>query len=286
MAAHLYWRVFWHSSYGGAYMHVDDLDFQDAHGVSLVGGGEAIASSQWAPGTYSAARAFDKDPGSSWYSDNQRPSWLGYHFPAPVDVKIMTAGRSLEMLFFAVQSSDDGIAWTTEWLGTRIDPWGATDLVFPLRSKTRPARHWLMQVTDNLRNYPVTVGLEEMAFHDGNDSRLDALSYRGSINNGSPDWSTAFNQGPGGVFTSNTGNDGQFVQADFGTPVDVRALSFQSLAAPNHDLAPTHGRMWASPDGASWYHVWDFAPPMIGGLYRDPTPPERPPPRRRLLFLP
>ena len=126
-----YWRMYFTGQTSQVrFMGAGQVDMAETvGGVSVIGAGTPSASSERGS-FYEAIRSFNGDTGDHWNSatDLQVPSWLQYDFGVGVAVNIneievtgaLGSGENLPMFGSAlVQSSDDGTAWTTQWV---IDP--------------------------------------------------------------------------------------------------------------------------------------------------------------------
>lgn len=123
MAAHAYWRVLFTKLDVGGDIWLDEVQFFLGTTEQSATGGTALSGGDYS-GIYPATQAFDKtNVNSGWASPSGVvPAWIGYQFPAPVDVdKVVltcenTASASDELPqagFIFIEYSDDGIAWTS-----------------------------------------------------------------------------------------------------------------------------------------------------------------------------
>lgn len=117
-----------------AYFTCQELEFLDGAGNRLpLAGGAPIRSSAW-NGTFEAGNAFDgiKTSGNPWSPTGTPPFWIGYrhdvaHVLAAVAFTSRTPNYGDYPASFDVQSSDDGVTWTTEWSVTGQTGWGAAE---------------------------------------------------------------------------------------------------------------------------------------------------------------
>lgn len=137
---HAYWRVLVSTNNGYAYTNLVELMFDGAQAT----GGSPVFSSQY-DATWSAEKAFDGvvagDFGWSSVINDIAGAYIGYAFAAPrsvgsVTIVARTSGAGLTGMpkDFAIQSSDDGATWTTEWSVTGQTGWTANET----RTFTRP----------------------------------------------------------------------------------------------------------------------------------------------------
>lgn len=137
MAAHAWWRILITANNSDAYCALGEIEMRAAPGgVDQCVGGSAIASSSFA-GDWGPDNCFDDvlggGQGPSWSSASGAsfPHWIGYHFPAAVEVAEVllafpTTGDGGVRVAqspkdFAIQWSNDGAAWTTAYAFTGIN---------------------------------------------------------------------------------------------------------------------------------------------------------------------
>lgn len=113
-----HWRLIVNNSVGGAYAELTEVAFLSAAGTDLSTGGTASASSEFS-GTYSAAKAFDKNGSTNWSSAaSSFPAYIQYDHGAPVAVEgvrltLTSAGSSPAALGgLQVQYSSDATTWS------------------------------------------------------------------------------------------------------------------------------------------------------------------------------
>lgn len=135
--AHAWWRVQSIVFNGGAggLVSASEIEFRNAAGADQASGGTAVASSNF-DATHVPAGAFANDGGTTfWASANEGGCcWVGYHFPAPVEVKaVMYQARADSSANqspkdFAIQFSDDGTHWSTAWVELGETGWGLGEI--------------------------------------------------------------------------------------------------------------------------------------------------------------
>jgi hypothetical protein len=132
----LYWRLNITAG-NGSFVGAREIEFRaTAGGADLTSGGTAFATSNF-DGTTVAANAFDNNTGTEWASDGSAfPQRIGYQFASPVDIKQVyyaprTAGFSNQSpTAFNVQSSSDGVNYTTRWSVSGLSWPDATPQIF------------------------------------------------------------------------------------------------------------------------------------------------------------
>lgn len=146
MAAQPWWRVRILSTANDSYSGVDALAFRTAiGGANVAAGGTAIESTHFSG--FVAANAFDGNSSTYWESDNGGvlPSYIGYHFAAAVDIieVAITAHGTIPLLAprtAEVQSSPDGVTWTTVWTFRGQEDWtGGQTRAFADPARITPA---------------------------------------------------------------------------------------------------------------------------------------------------
>ena len=138
-----YWRVA-AASVGDRYLVCTGLEFTNiTDGANVAVGGTPMSSGVF--GSNVAANAFDGDDGTFWEGsaseiNGAANKWIGYHFPAPVEITEVrwTNDADVEpaesLRYGLVQFSNDGVRWFTAWDFT-VDTWGAgvtTEVTRPL----------------------------------------------------------------------------------------------------------------------------------------------------------
>lgn len=100
-------------------------------GSNIATGGTATASTQFS-GAYPASNAFDGNPATIWNSSvGFAAGWVRYQFPSPVSIAEVTLtartdtnyGVSQTPNSFRIESSPDGVTWTTEWTVASTGAW-------------------------------------------------------------------------------------------------------------------------------------------------------------------
>ncbi len=140
LAAHRFWRVLCAAADDNAYCVVSEVEF---NGVQATGG-TATASSIYG-GAWTAAGAFDgvKNTDAGWSTATgagASGAWIAYEYASALHVNSVSiyAGSPGNQAHaprdFSVQSSDDGVTWTTEWSVTGATGW----LAYEQRTFPRP----------------------------------------------------------------------------------------------------------------------------------------------------
>ena len=115
-----FWRIL--SLSQSTYVAYEYIEFREENGVALqASGGTAIGSSSYSSVSYPYSAAFD--PATNfWHSNETAGSWIGYDFGvgneksvSQVLIRNRAGFPEQAMSSFAVQRSDDGVVWTTEW---------------------------------------------------------------------------------------------------------------------------------------------------------------------------
>lgn len=132
----LYWRLHATASNSGTTLRlmIAELEFRAAPGGSTQAtGGVAIASSTFGSG-FAPSSAFDGVLTTSWLCANGAalPQWLGYQFASSVGVQQVrvtaadTPDRATRApTSFTIDSSSDGVSWTTVAAISGLAPWAA-----------------------------------------------------------------------------------------------------------------------------------------------------------------
>lgn len=127
MAAHLHWRLrIWQAfdDTNPYLVQAYEIEMRAMPGgADQCTGGTATHESRYGS-SYDSAKAFDDDPATYWSSATYPlptaadDTWIAYQFPAPVEVnqiRLHTPTNAYGIAAFDVESSDDGVTWTTEW---------------------------------------------------------------------------------------------------------------------------------------------------------------------------
>ncbi len=126
-----FWRVNRIETQGVPQPSCASLEFRAfPNGPDQCAGGTAITTSNWP--SYPASAAFDHNDDSFAVSPNygEVPHYIGYEFPAPVNVAEIRFARRYDSYgvgeapkTFQVQGSDDGINWITAWAVLNEPSW-------------------------------------------------------------------------------------------------------------------------------------------------------------------
>lgn len=115
-----HWRLIANHGNGGSFTELKEVAFLDSTGADLSTGGTASASSEFS-GTYSAAKAFDKNTATSWSSAGSSfPNHIQYDHLSPVVVEgvritlVNASNAPASLGGLRVRYSADGTAWSDE----------------------------------------------------------------------------------------------------------------------------------------------------------------------------
>ena len=116
-----YWRLKITAGNGNNNTTIWTMKMRGAYGgADLATGGSAFANSEYSAG-YLAALAFDGNGATRWAAQGTDPfpHIIGYYFPAPVYLNqielVSDTGSGDAPSAFTVESSHDGVTWSTEW---------------------------------------------------------------------------------------------------------------------------------------------------------------------------
>lgn len=273
MTAHTFWRLRFASQEGGNfnYMSIYSLDFQDSSGVSLCVGGNADASSHYA--SYDPARVFPGGAGD-WVSNNEMPCWISYEFLAAVEpAKVIVANSNIgnNPIVMLLESSDDGVDWTSEWILTKPITWVLhTPVIYNKPSLGAiSAAYWAFFVSTFVANNHLAVA--EISFNDANGSRVAGFfNQLGSTWSGGYDWSDAWDINPSLILEAfdTALAQGQYSTAQYPSPVAVASLVIRNTTnGINYGAVPATGGMYASLDGLAWGLSFSLDPDTLVGGY-------------------
>lgn len=129
--AHAYWRMLVQSNNGDSYVGARELAFVDADGLTIpTSGGTVIHNGDDGGGFGGAAAAFDGVTSGSthWQHGAVAGQYIGYEFPAPVDVRGMKLTSSYFVAqtpkAFNLQYSVDGVTWEDLFAIVDQTAWG------------------------------------------------------------------------------------------------------------------------------------------------------------------
>lgn len=139
--SHRFWRLLISAVDGGAAVSFAELQFRSEAGIPQGStGGTAFASSEF-DSTYGPEKAFDGNGSTLWASSGMPPQSIGYQHVVAREVNQValtsrpdggTYGQTPAA--FAVQHSDDGSVWVTDWSVAGSTGWSAAET----RLFTRP----------------------------------------------------------------------------------------------------------------------------------------------------
>jgi hypothetical protein len=177
MAPHRHWAIRNYCAQGGAtaYIGLNEVEFRTTTGgPNLTGSGTASTSQAAQAG--SAAGAFNGVTGSlgiQW-TGNYIPILLAYDFGASndVEVNVVTIWPNSDAadrtpIFFTVESSDDGVDWTVEWIVQRQATYTAgVPVTFVRPSIPGAARYWALSATRPSSGFNNVVSIAEIELRD------------------------------------------------------------------------------------------------------------------------
>lgn len=295
---HKYWRLYicHHNGWNYNYTALWSMDFQDAAGNSLCVGGSAFTSSQYA--YFSPDRLLPGGVGGA-VSNNHNPWFVGYQFATPVlPDRIVFApwfDGNLPVTIL-VGTSDDGVAWTFEWLIAQpAAGWVNKQHYTSVRPQSlATATHWLALFTQSQNHTPITESaVGEMRFLAAGNSEVPAFSNpRGSARSGGFSWAEAWDGNTATIINGMHTSGSTFCQVQYAQPNTVTGLK---IVAPLEGFmlqyAPVAGAVMSSEDGMTFGYAWSFDSSTASGLpygtgssatFTKPIP--RPPVRRRVFF--
>jgi hypothetical protein len=266
MSAHLYWRLLITNS-AGNFASIAEWTMRDPGGSPIATtGGTASASATFGGGA--PANAFDGNPSTFWVgatASTGSPQWLQYQFPSPVDVAsfdiLAENGGSGYWIGtpedFSLQSSDDGITWTTAYsflgAGWAGPSWSNTFTA----GTAAPASFgigWRLLIT--LAGLGTQVQISEWKLYDAAGTQISTSAYAGQCS------SVALNHGPSLAFNGDgcsnywqssgvpSGGSPEWLEYEFASP-SVSVASF-SIQAPGSTTAPVNFSVQYSYDGTTW----------------------------------
>lgn len=271
MAAHRYWRILILFN-NAAFKSVNELEMRTAPGGSNVcTGGTASADGNF-PG-FPASKAFDGDTANpGWQHDSNWP-WLRYDFGVGnekdiVEIRLwpntdFDVNRTPDL--FAVQSSDDAAAWTTEWYCYTLAWTMGVPVVFTKPGPITSARYWgVASVTTGAGNNQFSQAEVQMRESVGG---ADATSPGGTAfgpNFQSPEAAIrAFDNDNATSFAGNNlfGTPATLLWYDFGAGNDKAIVEYLFKARPDafFTTGTSSGHVIASSDGKSFGIVSSYS---------------------------
>ncbi len=232
-------------------------------GNSLMGAGTPTAQATYG-GRYVPAAAVDAVPASNWFGSGSF-AWWQYDFGVPEivnEVRIIPAAEDDSPRGFWVQSSDDGLVWTDEWLCYRLGAWTQAQLYsFPRPVKTLAARYWGLVMFNGDLNDNRDILISEMEFATapgGPDITVPGQAHTAIVIGGTA--SQVFNNNIDYWYNNSQATTRPTIVADFGGPVEVKEGRLTTTAEPNNARRiPALGFWMASNDGASFWKLADYA---------------------------
>ncbi|MBI5178812.1 MAG: discoidin domain-containing protein [Nitrospinae bacterium] len=144
-----------------------------AYTGNLCAGGAALSSGD-IDAARDAAKAFDGDANTYWYSNYVYPGWVGYQFTAARTISKFRvvplyagAAGDQRLKDFSIDGSNDGVTWTTVFSGTAALQSATQDITF---ANTAAYTHWRLYIAngyDGTMYRPGISGLEMMEAAQG-----------------------------------------------------------------------------------------------------------------------
>lgn len=232
--------------------------FAEVGGSNIATGGTPFSSPPAATPDYAAAKAFDGNT-ASFFVSGQSDTWLGYEFPAPVEIKqyafenASSADARPRSWFF--QWSDDGSAWTTVDTRSAV-PTGADGVAanYTLSAYNIGHRYWSLLITEIPSINEAIVPELRMRTVAGGANIALGKTYSGTASS----YDVAY--GPLAAFDNSVASDKTYQPGsnslnaraivDFTTPVKIVEWEYDPGALPGF-CAKSFSLCW-SDDGTSW----------------------------------
>lgn len=285
MAAHRYWRLRCIAHNEGGFggdelILLTEIEMRDTPGgADQCTGGTAIGSDGYASGTSEdPPSAFDNNNSTFWQgwwnggSDAFR-TWIGYDFGAGnekdiVQLSVRANGSYLNRTPWVavIESSDDGVSWTHEWLvnfgntgGSGV--WASLGPVIVTKPTVQAANRYWGIFSFSRDDNNAHMACAELKFYEGGvdvtsggtgvaDSRLSGYPVGNAFDgNNSTFWHSNF-------------RTWAMIGYDFGAGVTRDIDRFDLRARDDFDgQAPVAGFVAYSQDGISWLRDWGFRSP-------------------------
>lgn len=270
---HRYWRIQYRGVAAGSQTGCGQIQMKETAGGPNLSNdpARAIASGSYSGpgGFYYWSRAFDGDPSHYWYQpggNGYNGNWIGYDFGAGNEKAInyisMYAPEDPSGLPYAfdIESSDDNIAWSFEWMGYWKNWVVGNTYAFQRPVKQKSNRWWgILSSQTQLGNNDVVLPELQMALSAGGPNICPGAG-------GTPDFFVNFGPFPASnafdgdelteAYTSNTTGSAKLALYDFGEGNDQLVLEMSIIASgssfENEKRAPTEGRLIYSQDGVNW----------------------------------
>lgn len=292
MAAHRYWRIRFlgqngGSSSGNLLILIPEIEMRTSiGGTDQCAGGTAIGSNGYAAGSSEdPPSAFDNNSSTfyqGWFvatgsdASQYSPTWIGYDFGSGNDKDIIEIGISAHSSFlsrtpriFIVESSDDSVTWTFEWLSTPKTWSAATMRSFAKPTVQSSNRYWMFYTANNEREggpNSFHLAVAEMKLYAAGVDVTSGGSGIGDVNLSSYPPSNAFDANNNTFYHAND-TAVAWLGYDFGSgvTVDIDRIDLRS----RHDFDgqfPLSGVVFFSQDGLNWLPDWVFVNPAAIGL--------------------
>lgn len=289
MAAHRYWRLRVTAHNGGGFggellTLLTEVEMRlTSGGADQCTGGTAIGQNGFATGSgEDPPSAFDNNTGTWWQgsfnnttdSARPRPCAIGYDFGAGNEKDIVEVGVSAHASYltrtpraFVVESSDDGVSWSFEWLVTCKTWASATMRSFPKPTVQSANRYWMVRSRRFEREvWNGNFSVAELKFYEAGVDVTSAGTAIGDVQFSSQAPSLAFD-GNNATYYASQYTDEAWVGYDFGSGVTRDIDRIDLRARSDFDgQAPQCGQLYYSQNGETWLPDWGFVSPTQWGL--------------------
>lgn len=281
VGAHTYWRLLISTNNGdGSFVSVGHIDMYAGFARdNLCVGGTPMASSGGVFGNVTANSFNNAIETGQWAVNKTGADWIGYLFPTAVAVnglmlRTYSNQNALMLKNFAVQSSDDGTTWTTQWSVTNAT-YAAMGDYFPLvfwnsgyastytGSPVTARRYW--RLYGLTRAGPSSYACAEMAMRL-TPGGAQQCSGGTAIAKGSAGGAAANAlDGNAATYWANNAGGGDTVPSwlgyDFGSGNDKKIAEFMWQArndsGPAAQQSPTRGVVQSSSDNTNWSSIFE-----------------------------
>ncbi len=286
MAAHRYWRLRTIAQNGGGFQSdelilLTEIEMRiTSGGADQCTGGTAIGTDGYASGTSEdPPSAFDNNNSTFWQAfwnggaDAWR-TWIGYDFGAGNEKDIMQLSVRAHASYLSrtpriavVESSDDAVTWTHEWIvhfgvSTNTGAWASVGPVITTKPTVQSSNQYWAVFSFSRDDDNAHMSCAELKFYEGGaDVTSGGSGLADSRLSGSYPVGNAFD-GNNSTFW-HSGTRGWCVLGyDFGSGNNKDIDRFDFRARNDFDgQAPVAGFVAYSQDGISWLRDWSFRSP-------------------------
>lgn len=296
---HSYWRVrsLWH----GGQIGMNELEMAAfSGGPNQCSGGTPLTDTTYG-GYYGADKAFNGNytSGPGEWAGSYNAGYLGYQFAAPTrvnEMRIVTfSDASLTPNIMLVESSDDGAAWTAEWLivGQGMAYSSTTPISCPRPDPDGAHRWWgILNFEGNGGGGYRDAVIAEFEMHGveaGPDLTGSGTAFATPIN-GSYPASQAFDDNPATITYTGQTSPGSLMAYDFGSAVTIAEMAITRTGGSNSNRAPGQGWAVNSTDGVNYalvstYDSLDYSTETATFAVESSGPPAGPAIRRRAIIV-